>query len=503
MKKNNVAKRFGIASLCLATAFSAVSGIASLGNNVTVANATTLGNTIATKDFAKETEGDINVEPKARSVDGTETTCLDIESDGPYKATLQTVFTGNTTFKFKFPEVGTKAAGDFKIRVTDVDDAKNYFDIVYYVGSSGYTHVAANYNGNIRVVNYTKSPNGIYTSYHKSAIRTSPVLNSYCNGNATYAAKEGDLQLVWSSGVLNLQTYNMQYSAAGKYFAKFDGTDSKADSGVSAFGLPKLSFENGYTVTVISDYETGTDVSFSSITSNGKTYTFSEETITVDNYMRAYATLEEPEAGKVFLGWKDADNKLYSIKTVGAATAFAYEPVYFGFDTTVGASIRINTSSEGASSGLRFQTYFDQAAIADVENCITGFGTVVARTDKLTTNKYFGLEDYATDTWTPYVKQVPNTKDKFDLTTGGKTYKAYTMAIVDLTEEHYGIAYSARGYLEVAYADGVTQKIYTDYIKDDNSRSIAQTAQNLIDKGATEYSDYMSILESYAAAIQE
>ena len=42
MKRNNVAKRFGITSLCLATAISAFSGIAALKNNVAVAEGETV-----------------------------------------------------------------------------------------------------------------------------------------------------------------------------------------------------------------------------------------------------------------------------------------------------------------------------------------------------------------------------------------------------------------------------------------------------------------------------
>ena len=75
------------------------------------------------------------------------------------------------------------------------------------------------------------------------------------------------------------------------------------------------------------------------------------------------------------------------------------------------------------------------------------------------------------------------------------------MALVDIVD--YTKAYSARGYIEVQYADGTTEYIYTDYNEADNSRSIQQVAQNLIATDAAAYeamtTTQKAIIDGYAA----
>ena len=115
MKRNNVAKRFGIVSLCLATLFAAFSGIASMGNKVALA-----ADTIQTTDLV-HTQAAVTQDE----------TGLRISSDDPYSATLKTVCKGDTTVKFRFAEKAEgkygPMYGDFNIRITDVTDDSNYF----------------------------------------------------------------------------------------------------------------------------------------------------------------------------------------------------------------------------------------------------------------------------------------------------------------------------------------------------------------------------------------
>ena len=220
------------------------------------------------------------------------------------------------------------------------------------------------------------------------------------------------------------------------------------------------------------------------------------------NYTKAYDTITDSAyAGKTLLGWKDAEDALHSTDAALASEDIgAYTPVFLGFERIYGASVRIDTS-EGGQSGLRFITGFnpdDYKALSDAryiktpENetgCIT-FGTLVAYTDSLTEG-IFDSVNYATAlaaTENIKVLQQPNTKGTFEYTHGGKTYTAYSVALVGLTK--FEQSYSARGYIEVAYADGTTATIYTAFNETNNSRSIAQTAYNLKTKGAAEYDTY-------------
>ena len=516
MKKHNVAKRLGIASLCLATAFSAFSGIASLGENVALAES-------SATDFIHTAVAYENVTINENG--------LLIESDEAYNATFKAVFTGNTTLNFRFPETYTDADGDkrpdafygnFKITITDATDDSNYFDIVYYAYTyqTDYfiTSVKVMHNGQTRMTN---RKGGTWYNTQKTGAASyafGPMFQNYgfnTTHKDTYKDAICPINLVWTDDVLAVQAkwYDIGKSSGTTTIAAFDGTSSFVSK--TSWGLPKLSFPNGYTIkfssnvtsaisysavdgkmksTIVDDK--GTDVLFSSITTNDGATTYDFTTMTerpndsqtqqFDNTFHALET-QAPAAGKVFLGWRNTTtNALYPaysiVRKVGSETC---DPVVIDFDLINGASVRIDTVEYG-QSGIRFQTMFKADEYETVKDYISEFGTLVAWTETLEEiGKEFTISNYQTSHRT--VKKVENTKGVFDYSKGGNDYKAYSMAIT-LNPESYTQRYSARGYLVVKYVDNTTRTIYTDYNAAENSRSVAEVAYRLKTNDQNAYS---------------
>ena len=128
MRKTNIAKRLGIASLCLGLAVSAFSGSVLFANNVANADGTeqTEQNTVQTTDFVSVTdtatvaitEENAKVTGNKLEKDKTSFTGLRISSNDPYQATFKTIFKGNMQIKFRFPETYTNALyGDFNFQI--------------------------------------------------------------------------------------------------------------------------------------------------------------------------------------------------------------------------------------------------------------------------------------------------------------------------------------------------------------------------------------------------
>ena len=76
------------------------------------------------------------------------------------------------------------------------------------------------------------------------------------------------------------------------------------------------------------------------------------------------------------------------------------------------------------------------------------------------------------------------------------------MGVIDIAD--YTKAFSARGYLVIYYADGLTNTVYTDYNETDNSRSIAEVAYRLKTMNPDSYNAISdakkAIMDAYATA---
>ncbi len=547
MKRNNVAKRFGIASLCLVTALSAFSGIASQKSDVALADGE-----IAVTDFVYTTAETVTPQTKVKTKsDGSTTaTGLRLSSNSSYMGMFKTVFTGNTTLNFKFPEEFNTTTreyyGDFTIHIADVDDDSNYFDIVYYASQVAADKDQPNTSVSLKYVTKDGKKLTRSSKYHDTTIwytsdepettgqTCAPNFLSY---NYT-GSKNGDpykmgyLELNWTDDVLTVWRPGLNRTKGP--LGAFDGTynpeawNNGFKNGTS-WGLPKLEgFKDGYTITFssnISKYivkgdtdvaptttDTGTDVFLTSITDKlggAVLYDLSKATVAVDDGMTNFEntfgvlTTQEVAAGKAFLGWKNtATNALYPANSL-VKKSDSYEAVIINYDTINGASVKVDTT--GSKSGIRFMTAFNIDEYAAVEQYITERGTLVAVTSALDASKDFTIANYkdviATD---GNVKKVRNDSGVFDYKArNGTTYKAYSIAITfeNVSSDYYAIAFSTRGYFVLRYTNGSAATIYTDYDAKYNSRSIAQTAYKLRAAG-TEYNRYTqaqkAIVDKYA-----
>lgn len=512
MKRTNVAKRFGIVSLCLGLAVSAFSGIASFATNVALAE-----ETVQTTDFVHAT-------PTATVTQ--DENGLRISSDDTYKAMFKTVFDGNMKLTFKFPEAYDENSGfygDFTFRIADATNESNYFDITYYVvhETQFVTGVYVQYQDELRMTNHNTAGQWYNTKQtNKTSYQFAPCFLTK-NRNDANNDRAGILSLVWVGDVL---TVNANTAALSKEttlipIASFDGTyDSTATNNGfvgtnrEVCGLPKMNFENGYTVSVSSSFynegtqDNGTDVLFTSIISD-ETYNLNTAELTKNSKMEAFdtnfevKTTEQAVAGKVFLGYENTTTKkLYPAYSVLRKVAGqSYEPVVIDYDTINGASVRVDTS-ENSTSGIRFQTLFNTEEYVAIKDYIQEFGTLIAYTDTLIEGKDFTLDNYYGASG---FAQAKNTKGTFAYTDKqGNTYTAYSMALINIAD--YTQEYSARGYLVVKYADGSTQTVYTDYNEADNSRSIAEVANLLKTTKPDSYNamtnEQKAIIDTYAAA---
>ena len=445
---------------------------------------------------------------------------LRISSDEPYNATLKGVFKGDTTLKFRFPETYTDWwDGDFKVRVSDVNDEDTYFEVYYRPDDKTYHYTGAYvlYKDQIRSSRYyadndgTRPTRNTYGSGDYAL--AAPSFRSFysLNGSADRNTREGILSFVWVGDVLQVQVNTFGNNAtAVRTIAAFDGTSAFVAKG--DWGLQKLNFANGYVISVSSSFtndsttDKATDVLFTSIENGGAVYNLKADKVEKDNNLvafdNAFAALGmvEVEAGEVFLGWKNTvTGELYPAYSFFKKQAGEnYEAVVVGFDVLDGASVRIDTS-ENSQSGIRFTTLFDTAEYTAAANYIKAFGTLIAYTDTLTADKDFTIENYTGEST---FKAVANTKGTYIYTDKqGATFTAYSMALVDIV--NYAKAYSARGYLVVEYADGTTQTIYTDYDATNNSRSIQQVAQRLKDTDMAAYNamtdKQKAIIDAYVA----
>ena len=539
MKKNHVAKRFVIASLCLGAAISAFSGMTLLDNNVVVAEESEAlqmtdlihASSSATVEIAQEmctdpmdtsnTSGASTLTPISK-----EHTGLRISSEEAYQATFKTVFKGNMRMKFRFPETYSDALyGNFTFHIADATDDSNFFDITYYVVREGDFTVApcVQWGDETRMVTSHIAANSVWANEKIVGLKNYKFAPCFLTKSnvAERSDRLGILDFTWVGGVLTIDTNTtaLQDSNPKKVnmipLASFDGTydTSKKDNGFvnkESWGLPKINFPNGYTITVSSSFDDertndhGTDVFFTSIICS-ETYDFSDSELIKDSQMEKFENsfefLGEHQAteGKFYLGWRNTEtNGLYP--DYALAPKGNYEPLEISYDTLDGASLRINASENG-KSGIRFETLFDVEEYELIKDHLQEFGTLVAYTDTLIEDKDFTFENYKGASGFAKMKNTVGTHEYVDK--DGNTYTAYSIAVVDINVENYTRSYSARGYLVVRYTNGTTKLVYTDFNQEENSGVIQEIATQL--KQEEEYNTYTdeekAIIDTFAGVI--
>lgn len=210
-----------------------------------------------------------------------------ISADGGYSGEINGVFNGDVTLTFGFADYTSYAtAADFRIRITDITDSANTFTIKYRKvndwGGGGETGALVEYDlnkdgsiaadGEIRSSHFWDSiwynnENAIWGEN----ILTSPVFPHY------FGNRVGTMSLVWEGDTLQVQVPRHD-NANMRTIAAFDGTDAFVSG--ESWGLPKLSFPKGYTISIEAadggDYSP--DVFIKSIAAYDETTDFSKET---------------------------------------------------------------------------------------------------------------------------------------------------------------------------------------------------------------------------------
>ena len=154
------------------------------------------------------------------------------------------------------------------------------------------------------------------------------------------------------------------------------------------------------------------------------------------------------------------------------ATGLTFIALWGEFTTIDGASIRISSAE---TSGIRWTTTIDAE----------GFNNIA----------YWAKASYTFGT----ELSADGFSENFDIV--AKKWKeensTYTGVLIDITSNYYDVEFTARGYVDITYANGVTKRIYAQ--ANDTTRSIRQVAELAIASG--DYSSsQLAVLEEIANA---
>ena len=151
-------------------------------------------------------------------------------------------------------------------------------------------------------------------------------------------------------------------------------------------------------------------------------------------------------------------------------SVLAFIALWGEFTTIDGASIRISSAE---TSGIRWTTNIDSEGFGNVVNWATKgfkFGT------ELSADGFAENFDIAANIWKVEGSQ-------------------YTGVLTDINSKYYTQEFTARGYVDITYHNGVTKRIYA--IANDTTRSIKEVAEKAIASG--DYSGtQLSILKQIA-----
>ena len=238
-----------------------------------------------------------------------------------------------------------------------------------------------------------------------------------------------------------------------KQSGKWAGDASMAGSGVKITGTTTVWVRLSAVGSTISyTVYTGEDDLYNNL--NGKT-----ATVTDDTYTEGYIGLKINDGGTAKFDYEAT----FLPDTRAVETVM---PEVDSFEMVKGASIRLKTDG---SSGLRFTVGISKADYDNLAAYNPVFGAVLIPTD---------LKGAAL---TLDTAKVMNITAPAELTLIDDVYY-YNVSLLNIPEESFGRAISARGYVKFT-VDGVEYVYYTDYTAANNSRSIQEVAQKIIDSG--------------------
>lgn len=243
-----------------------------------------------------------------------------IKSDTLYTGAINGKFEGDVTLGFGFrDDTGFIDGMDFFIDIKDAANPSNAFTIKYRTlntwGNTGYSGAFVLYGDQARSSQYW----GYETTWYNQEMSAegpicSPMFSGY-QGN-----KFGYLKLVWSGDVLQVQVSNHNSDTDIRTIAAFDGTESFVAG--TSWGLPKLSFPQGYTI------------SFRTTDKAPDMYIFSVEAYeeTVD-----FSTETQTTAPQFYTAWQTSDTVMIDVDKTPLTGAVGYAVSAPAATVTVGS----------------------------------------------------------------------------------------------------------------------------------------------------------------------
>ena len=273
-----------------------------------------------------------------------------IASSEPYSAEFNGVFFGSTSIDFRFTETDTDYIGGyFVICITDALDPSKSFQVEYSIvcewGVDGYTGAHVKYGDAYRSSRYWG------TEWYNSRVTGDET--AYCGPSLLNDRndRDGKLSLEFdSNGVLYVKVSSFRDDTM-RVIAAFDGTENFVNG--ESWGLPKLTFENGYKISFSSSFsneatqDKATDVCIKAITTGGSTLRFDRKYLAADYSFRVEFKDVAHEGETIFVPCGETlgnVNGLYSIVFDGAEWVQAIVPVTVTVDTSTVGTTTIEVS---------------------------------------------------------------------------------------------------------------------------------------------------------------
>ena len=260
-----------------------------------------------------------------------------------YSGNINGIFKGNSSFTYSFPGVlntdGSSLSGKVTLRISDVSDENNYFDIVYYRGG-WYGHAVVKYGDQYRGTRYygTASDGDGLWIYDIATTEDETLYYHYFGQNN---ATSNAMSLEWDDNGI-LKVLHTTFRGGKRELARFDGTVGNGnlntyikDEAEVRYGLPKISFTNGYKVSFISEVSGGrvSPLLLESITTKSsgggeETVSFEEGTVGAEpSWFTEYAKIPQISLGDNVIKAKYKDSftvpaATYSFPARGGSEAF-------------------------------------------------------------------------------------------------------------------------------------------------------------------------------------
>ena len=260
-----------------------------------------------------------------------------------YSGNINGIFKGNSSFTYSFPGVlntdGSSLSGKVTLRISDVSDENNYFDIVYYRGG-WYGHAVVKYGDQYRGTRYygtASDGDGLWIYDIATTEGETLLYHWFGQNNATSNA----MSLEWDDNGI-LKVLHTTFRGDKRELARFDGTVGNGnlntnikDEAEVRYGLPKISFTNGYKVSFISEVSGGrvSPLLLESITTKSsgggeETVSFEEGTVGAEpSWFTEYAKIPQISLGDNVIKAKYKDSftvpaATYSFPARGGSEAF-------------------------------------------------------------------------------------------------------------------------------------------------------------------------------------